>query len=232
MEHHIIISRIKTLLTLAPSFDTYSPASHEHLMWLAQAYALVNRWNSREAISVKSASELLSVPMMRDHNIAKIFGTLHRAVAELELSLPVDAGQAFGPGAVYDFFRALNDLVASASATLFVIDSYIDDTVFDAYLTSVTNGVQVRLLAGKTSANLKQAVEKFKAQHGVAIEVRVSRDFHDRVVFIDEVNCWVLGQSIKDAAKSKPTYLAPLSPDVAIGKFAQYQDVWNRALAL
>jgi hypothetical protein len=60
-----------------------------------------------------------------------------------------------------------------------IADPCIDDTVFDAYLSSVPKGVRVRLLAGKASANLKQAVEKFTIQHGLAVEAKVSNACHD-----------------------------------------------------
>ncbi len=230
MEPHVLISRIKSLLEVAPSFTDYSPASREHQSWLAQAHALVGQWNQLEAMSVKMAADFLSNTLTRDTNLAKIFGTLHRAIADLELSLPTDTGQAFGPGAVYDFFKALNSLVASASSTLLIADPFIDDTVFDSYLSSVTKGVRVRLLARKASANLKQAVEKFATQQSISVEARVSNAFHDRVVFVDGTDGWVVGQSIKDAAKSMPTYLAPLSQDVAVAKLADYEEVWNKAM--
>nr|ART38834.1 H35 [uncultured bacterium] len=42
----------------------------------------------------------------------------------------------------------------------------------------------------------------------------------------------MLGQSIKDAAKSMPTYLAPLSSDVAAEKFADYENIWDKAAAI
>jgi uncharacterized protein (UPF0303 family) len=51
-------------------------------------------------------------------------------------------------------------------------------------------------------------------------------------VFIDYDVCWVLGQSIKDAAAKKATYLAPLSPDVSSTKLGLYEDVWKQASAI
>lgn len=229
MEPHLLLSRIKALLVSAPSFATYSPTSYEHLAWLGRAHALTSQWDRAEACMLKTAANFLSSPAMREINIAQIFGALHRAVAEMELSLPAETGQAFGPGAVYDFFKELNALMASASASLLVIDAFIDDSVFDAYLSSVPKGVVIRLLTRKASPNLKQAIEKFNAQHGAAIEARASHAFHDRVVFVDGSDCWVVGQSIKDAAKSMPTYLAPLSPDIATGKLADYEVIWKQA---
>jgi hypothetical protein len=229
MEPRILVSRIKALLANAPSFATYTPTSHEHQAWLAQAHALVARWKPIEAISVKSSSDFLANSLLRDSNLAQVYGALHRAIADLELSLPAEAGQAFGPGAIYDFFKALNSLVASASSCLMIADPFVDAEIFDAYLSSVPAGVRIRILTKKAPANLKQAIDKFSVQRGTAIEARLSRDFHDRIVFVDGSDCWVLGQSIKHAAKSMPTYLAPLSPDVASDKFGFYESIWGGA---
>jgi len=60
----------------------------------------------------------------------------------------------------------------------------------------------------------------------------VSNQLHDRLFFVDGDVCWVLGQSIKDAAVKKATYLAPLSPDVAASKLTLYEDVWRQARAI
>lgn len=86
--------------------------------------------------------------------------------------------------------------------------------------------VSVRLLVREYAAALKPALEKFVAQNKMNVEIRHSKSIHDRVVFLDNVSCWVLGQSIKDAAKSKPTYLAPLSFDAAQLKKADYDQIW------
>jgi hypothetical protein len=229
MEPIILVSRIKAHLANAPSFATYSPASYEHQAWLAQAHALVAKWKPLEALSVKTASDFLSSPVLRDSNLAQIFGGLHRAVADLELSLPPQAGQAFGPGAVYDFFKALNGLIASASSSLLIADPFMDPEIFDAYLSAAPAGIRIRLLTKKGADGLKPAIEKFSSQRGAAVEARRSHAFHDRIVFVDGSDCWVLGQSIKDAAKAMPTYLAPLSPDIALDKFGFYESIWNEA---
>lgn len=229
MELIILASRIKALLANAPSFDNYSPASHEHQAWLAQAHALVAKWKPLEAMSVKTASDFLYSALTRDHNLAQIYGALHRTIADLELSLPSQAGQAFGPGAVYDFFKALNGLIASATTSLLIADPFMDSEIFDAYLSAAPAGIRIRLLTKNREAGLKPAIEKFSAQRGNPVEARASHAFHDRVVFVDGSDCWVVGQSIKDAAKSMPSYLAPLSQDVALDKLGFYEAIWNEA---
>src|SRR3989338_5075822 len=196
MEPHILLSQLKSLLARAPDFGNYSPGSMEHQAWLGQAHALVARWDALEAMSVKTASDFLGFQANREWNISQIFGALHRAVADLELQLHAESAQAFGPGAVYDFFKALNDVLSSAQKSLLIVDPYMDDTVFDTYLSSVPKGIAVRLLVGKYTAKVKPAAEKFTAQYGAVLEVRSSNAFHDRLLFVDADVCWVMGQSI------------------------------------
>lgn len=232
MDKAVLLAQLKTLLVTVPDFATYSPTSALHQSWLAQLHALISRWNDFEAISLKNATNLMHLTLMRDGQVAAVLGVLHRAIADLELDRPRLSSQAFGPGEVYDFFKALNAAVASATKSVFIVDPFLDEQVFDAYLSSVPASVGVRLLAHKHGGTLKPALQKYVAQHGVAIEVRISHEFHDRVLFIDELSCWVIGQSLKDAAKSMPTYIVPLSIDVAQLKLQHNERVWSGAKAI
>jgi hypothetical protein len=233
MEPHILLAKINALLSRTPPFDDFVPESSVHHEWLGQAYALVNRWDSVEASDLRLAANFaVSFESTRIGNLATVLATLHRAVAGLELLLPSSSAQAFGPGAQYDFFKALNSVISSAQKSLLIIDPYIDDTIFDGYLSQLPEGVGVRLLVEKCSAKVQPAAQKFVAQYTASLEVRRSKKFHDRVVFVDESECWVLGQSIAHAASSKPTYLAPLSPDITSLKLAHYEDIWRESTAI
>lgn len=229
MDRAIILGELRALASSVPEFATYSPTSRTHLEWLGKASALITAWNRYEAISFKSSAESLSIELMRDSNVGRLMSTLYRVIAELELEVQSHPAQAFGPGAVYDFFKSFRELLQSATTTLLVVDPFLDEQVFDAYLSVLNPSVTVRLLAREHAAALKPAVAAFIAQHKRAVEVRKSKRLHDRIVFIDDRSCWVLGQSIKDAAANKPTYLAPLPQDVAILKKQDYEDIWNAA---
>jgi hypothetical protein len=98
---------------------------------------------------------------------------------------------------------------------IFIVDPYVDEQIVDTYLTAAAQPVTVRLLARESTAALGPAVTKFIAQTKMKVEIRRSEAIHDRVIFLDGRSCWVLGQSIKNAAKSKTTYLASLDSDAA-----------------
>lgn len=232
MDKAVLLAQLRALLDAAPTFDTYSPTSAEHHVWLAKAHALVARWNEYEAMFVKSAANLMHLSLAREGQIATVLGAVHRAIADIELERPKLSNQAFGPGDVYDFIKALSAAVGSTTKELFIVDPYLDEQIFDGYLTSAPAGIKVRLLANKYGPALKPAVQKFTAQHKLPVEIRLSAEFHDRVLFIDGLSCWVMGQSLKDAAKAKPTYLVPLPTDVAKLKLSHYEAIWGKASAL
>lgn len=231
MEKVVLLTELRALASDVPDFAKYSPTSKPHLEWLGKANALLKVWDKYEVIGFKSAADSLSLELIRDMNVAKLMGVLHRGIADLELQVPALPPQAFGPGAVYDFQKALRDLLSSSATSLFIIDPYLDEQIFDAYLSTVGPQISVRLLARQYAAALKPAVLAFVAQKKMSVEVRSSTATHDRVLFVDDRSCWVLGQSIKDAAK-KPTYLAPLSDDAAQLKKADYEAIWSTAKAI
>jgi hypothetical protein len=231
MAPHVLLAQLRSLLARAPDFRNRGQAT-EQIAWLAQGHALITRWDKYEAMSFKLSSDFLIGDLNREVNIAQVLGALHRAAADLELQAAAASGQAFGSGAVYDFFKALRELVASAGKSLVIVDPYMDAQIFDEYLSSVSPGVSIQLLVANSSADLKAAAARFASQHKAKLEVRSSKQLHDRIIFVDEDVCWVVGQSIKDAAVKKATYLAPLSSDVAASKLAIYKAVWQSGSAI
>ncbi|MGH8214870.1 MAG: hypothetical protein ACREPZ_04155 [Rhodanobacteraceae bacterium] len=229
MEPSVLLAQLRALLERAPDFEAYSPLSREHVQWLGQAHALVSRWDRTQAIMLQVAADAMASDFLRASNVATILGVLNRAIADLELRVPRDGQVTFAAGQVYDFFRELNKVIASAEASIFIVDPYLDSTVFDHYLTSRREKVAVRLLVHKNADGIASARNKYVQQHGSILEIRKCNKIHDRVIFIDGYVCWIVGQSLKDAAKAKPTYLVPLAPDVVATKLQDYETIWSAA---
>jgi len=229
MEPEPLLAQLRALFERASDFETYTPTSKDHMIWLGRAHALVSRWNRLEAVSFQNASDFLPMDVTRNNNVRKIHGIIQRAIADLELSVPDAACSVFKAGDVYDVFRALNEVIGSAEKSIFIIDPYLDDTIFSHYLNSRKPDVSVRLLISKNVAQVKPAAEKYVAQYGEVLEVKKTRAVHDRVIFIDSFVCWVLGQSLSHAAQTKPTYLNLLSPDVIPAKLEEYDRIWAGA---
>jgi len=148
---------------------------------------------------------------------------IESSIAELEMMLPEpELAGTYETGDDYIFYKDLKTIVALAGRELFVIDNYLDTQLFDVYMEIVGALVRVRVLTQQIPASLKAVAEKF-AKRG-AFELRVSNSVHDRVVFADD-RCFVIGQSIKDAAVKKPTYIVEHSgADTMRGI---YETLWN-----
>ena len=112
-----------------------------------------------------------------------------------------------------------------ATKEIFIIDPYINAEMFDVYAGSIPRSVSFRLLTN--NANTSSAVLSLEQKYatGRNLQVRSSTSIHDRVLFADN-RVWLCGQSLKDAAKKKPTYIVehdePLMRRI-------YEDVWAGA---
>ncbi|MBD1388696.1 hypothetical protein IC617_04570 [Neiella sp. HB171785] len=233
MNKDILLAKLRALHERTPDFNEYSPTSIEHHSWLGQAHALINRWDVLEASSLKTSADFLSFSATRAKNISTIIGIVQRAISDLELDVPLETEQAtaaaYGSGEVYDVFRKLNAIISAAEKSIFLIDPYLDDTILHQYLNSRATQVDVRLLSNKFPEKLIDAAAKYNQQYGDVFEVRRTKKIHDRVIFIDNFECWVVGQSLKDAAQAKPTYIAPLPPDVVQAKLDEYNLIWDES---
>ena len=212
-----------------PGLEGKGAYASEQFAWLGKAYILVKKWDNFEAMSFNSSTNLMIHNNNRQANYGLIITIIHKAIASIEEGLPKSVGQGFGPGAVYDFFKAIRELVSSAENTLLIVDPYMDAEIFDSYLSASSKVKKVRLLANKHSDDLKAASEKFSTQYSINLQAHKSSQIHDRVIFVDDEQCWVLGASIKDAAAKKPTYLAPLPKDIVAVKLQWYEDIWKNS---
>lgn len=172
-------------------------------------------------------------PGMSDQEIQENFksrmeafaATVSSSLAELEMLMPEpEITGAYDAGQDYQFYKDLKVIVALAANDLFVVDNYLDAQLFDVYMERLSSSVYVQVLTNKVNDALRSVAEKF-ARRG-AFELRSSRDVHDRVVFADS-RCWVIGQSIKDAANKKPTYIVEHSGSGTMR--AIYTSIWTAA---
>ncbi|MBW7933851.1 MAG: hypothetical protein H3C62_09625 [Gemmatimonadaceae bacterium] len=232
MEKKVILAELKALLASAPDFNLYSETSVTHITWLAKAHALVAKEDPGAAITLRTATDFMPIHIGRPTNVAQVFSVIHRTVAALEIDVGENGGGAFGPGAVYDFLRALRDILQAASSEVFIVDPYLNAEVFDTYVSGVAAHAKVRLFLQDRDPSFKPALAKYVAQYPNRVDARESKKLHDRVVFVDRSSCWLLGQSIKDAARRGPTYIAPISADIVPLKLADYEALWSVATPL
>ena len=150
-------------------------------------------------------------------------GVLNSCLAELRIDLP-EAGVkgVYEPGQEYEFYRDVKSILSQARNEIFVIDPYISDEMFDVYAGAIPRTVLFRLL----SANVRPVLAiARKYASGGNLQFRASNVIHDRVIFADS-RVWLCGQSLKDAAKKKPTYI--VEHDEPLMR-AIYEDIWTKA---
>ncbi len=226
MTPQVLLDSLRRLVREEPPLQgkgTYEAVQHE---WLGRASHLIRQWDQTQAIGFQIAARAMAGNLNRQMNYGTVLTVIYEAIASLESNLPADTGQVFGPGAVYDFFKALNELVGGATKSIFIVDPYMDNSIFDGYLSNIGSSVVARLLVSHYADSVSVAAAAFSKQRGLEVSVRRSSGLHDRVIFIDSAQCWVLGASIKDAAAKKPTYLAPISSDVVSEKLRIYEELW------
>jgi hypothetical protein len=151
-------------------------------------------------------------------------GVLKSCLAELKLDLPEpEIKGVFEPGQEYEFYRAVKTILGLATKEIFVIDPYISSELFETYADAIPRTVSFRLLSVSPQQPVLSLAQKYAS--GGNFQMRSSNAIHDRVLFSD-ARVWLCGQSLKDAAKRKPTYIVehdePLMRPV-------YETLWGKA---
>ena len=109
-------------------------------------------------------------------------------------SLQITQG-IFYNGQIYDAYAFINDLLKSAKNEIILIDNYIDDTIF--ILCSKYLNVRFTIYTQSISKQLKLDFQKYEEQYK-NIELKTTKEFHDRFFIIDKEDIYHLGASIKD----------------------------------
>jgi hypothetical protein len=153
-------------------------------------------------------------------------GCLRSCLAELRIDIPdAEIKGTYAPGDEYDFYRDVKHVVGLAQADLLVVDPYINTEMFALYVKS-PSAVSHRLLTTNTPQDVIIVARKFSTCG--SFQLRETPLIHDRVIFADH-RVWVIGQSLKDAAKKKPTYL--VEHEEALMRQV-YERIWSEALPI
>jgi hypothetical protein len=122
---------------------------------------------------------------------------------ELVVGTP-DLREMFFPnGSQWDAFVVLKSIFAEAVAELTVVDAYADHSIFELLSGRPMVGLKVQVLCSKSAVEVAAEAKRFVAQYGGrTVEVRRTKDFHDRFVVLDGATCIHIGASINHAGKT------------------------------
>lgn len=124
---------------------------------------------------------------------------------EADRLVPVDPDlrELFFPkGTQHDAYVGIRSILRKATTSIIVIDPYIDGSLLKMLTSLTTPELRIQILSHKIPEDFGLEANRFLAQHPrFRLEVRVTAEFHDRFLVLDETKCFHLGASIKDAGK-------------------------------
>jgi hypothetical protein len=161
----------------------------------------------------------------------RAFGSLLRSsIAELKLLIPSQGVRGtYQAGDAYEFYLDLSSLMVAGTREVFIVDAYLDESVFNLYVDKVAAGTCVRMLTSNVGKNVIAIATLYSK--GKPLQLRSSNGIHDRAVFIDGRG-WLFGQSLKDAAQKKPTTMIELSLSTLTLFRDAHERIWAAATVL
>lgn len=100
----------------------------------------------------------------------------------------------------HDAYVEIRRILQCALTSVSLVDPYVDQTLLTLLSAALKPGMTIHILTAKLPDDFALEAKAWQVQHAdVSLEVRTTREFHDRFIVIDERVCWHIGCSIKDA---------------------------------
>lgn len=129
---------------------------------------------------------------LNDQNFERIFTALEQGKPSIKQDI-------FFKGQIFDAYSFVIDLIKKAKTELIIIDNYIDLSILKM-LTEKSKNVRVKIVTQLGTPIKALDTEKFNAQYG-KLEMKFSKDYHDRFLIIDQNELYHIGASLKDLGK-------------------------------
>lgn len=227
-----IYNQLGRLLEEMPDLSGFSPLTHDQLVWIGRAGALVKvSGDTLASVDFDQASKALQVGPTRGDGVRLLVLTLYKVLGRAELEAPPSVRGKFIPaGNSFDAFAAISKVLQSATTDILIVDPYMDETVLVDFGSAVSQSVSLRLLAdgGYVKPTFAPAATRWKQQYPqMAFGARLAapRTLHDRAIFVDRAVAWTLTQSLKDFAKRSPAELIR-DDSIAPLKISAYEAIW------
>ncbi|HLV95226.1 MAG TPA: hypothetical protein VKS44_08560 [Candidatus Acidoferrales bacterium] len=163
-----------------------------------------------------------------NRQLSGMIAVLRSAIEQLRWRLP-DPKQVFVPsGSQHDAYIQIRTIIQQGTKEVFIIDPWVDETLWPL-LTNVSAGCAVRILGEHLKGDFALEARKFAAQHGTAVEVRTTTNYHDRFIFLDGKRCFHLGASIKDAGNKAFALSEFERPQILAAAFTDAETAWTGA---
>lgn len=146
--------------------------------------------------------------------------------------IPSGTDQVYLPArSQHDAYVELRKIVQIAKHDMLIVDPYVDETLW-ALLTNLDPTVKIRILTQQMKKDFRLEARKFSAQHGNAIEIRTTSNYHDRFILEDNKRCWHIGASIKDAGNKACAFSELLGPPLVRFVVTDLENQWSAAASV
>ncbi len=101
----------------------------------------------------------------------------------------------FYNGQIFDAYVFIADILRTATKSIVLIDNYIDDTTL--ILFSKKQNIKIKIYTATISKQLQLDIKKYNQQYN-NLEVKITKNFHDRFIILDDCDVYHIGASLKD----------------------------------
>ena len=161
-------------------------------LWLARVGALMERVGISESVAFKASLNTAAqfwVASMRSVQV-EVRNAIETLKLEFDLYPEDNIGEVYSSGETFKFLSDVLALLDTATSSVFVVDPYFDSTIF-SQMFSENFKLPIKVLCNKSSTAVSQTAVRFTSDTGVSVEVRKSCDAHDRLIILDESECWL-----------------------------------------
>jgi hypothetical protein len=135
----------------------------------------------------------------------------------------------FFRGQSFEALLATTHIIDAAKSSAVLVDGYTGPATL-GLMQTIKVKAQIRILTWQVDDKEKfVALAQAYTNDGGRLEVRLSHDFHDRFVIIDDQELYHFGASLKDAGKRGFMYSRIEEPKVIESVRNSIQDVWRNA---
>lgn len=101
----------------------------------------------------------------------------------------------FYNGQIFDAYVFISDLIKIAKESIVLIDNYVDDTTLTLF--SKNQNIKIQIFTSTISKQLQLDINKYNQQYN-NLEVKITKNFHDRFIILDDCDVYHIGASLKD----------------------------------
>jgi hypothetical protein len=121
-------------------------------------------------------------------------------------------------------------ILTSATSSITLVDPFVDQSILTLFSAVTGEGIAIRILSSNLPRDFQLEAGKWLAQHkGLKLEVRTTKQFHDRFIVLNDEQCWHVGCSIKDAGNKAFMLSQVEDPDNRAALLTQIARSWSAA---